>query len=75
MKEEKCLFLKNHPCEKEICEICPVYYDWAVYEIYKKETKKELYCHNLEDTCVKGKYICWDCEFETYFPYYFSTKK
>lgn len=46
---EKCLFL-NRVCEgKEFCDICPVYYDWAVYEIYKKECITKVPDHKHKD--------------------------
>lgn len=41
-KQEKCIFEEKLTCEgKDFCETCPVYYDWAVYFIFKKEEKEE----------------------------------
>lgn len=67
-----CLFLEKHPCEKEHCEICPIYYDWAVYEIHNKEEDE---CPYMGGECVMKRYICWDCEFATYFPYLVTKSK
>lgn len=55
MTNTNCLFLEKHPCEKEHCEICPIYYDWAVYEIHNKEEDECLY---MGGECVMKRYIC-----------------
>jgi len=51
MEKEKCLFLKNHPCEKDFCENCPVYYDWAVYKIHNAN-KEEDECSFVGGPCL-----------------------
>lgn len=61
----KCLFLDHHCEKKEFCDACPVYYDWAVYEVHKK---KYMCPYLKESTCItKTPYTCWNCELTTYF--------